>query len=273
MRKIRIGVQLQPQHAEYAAIRRAALHAEAIGVDIVYTWDHFFPLRGNPDGNHFECWSLLASFAALTERVEIGSLVVGNAYRNPNLLADIARTVDHISGGRVILGVGGGWFQRDYDEYGYEFGTPGSRLRGLRDALPVIKERLGKLNPPPLRAMPILVGGGGEKVTMRIAAEHADIWHGFGDVETMRHKNAVLDDWCGRFGRDPAEIERSASVREMGDVRLGDGLVATGISQLTFGISGPDYDLSPVAEWIAWRDQRNAERSEERNAEPDSAAV
>lgn len=256
MSKIRIAVQLKPQHAEYGAIRQAAMKAEELGVDIVYNWDHFFPLSGEPDGKHFECWTMLASFAEVTERVEFGALVTCNSYRNPDLLADMARTVDHISDGRLILGIGAGWFEKDYDEYGYEFGTAGDRLSDLRDALPRIEQRFETLNPPPVRKIPILIGGGGEKRTLRYTARHADIWHGFGNPEKLAHKNGVLDEWCAKEGTDPAAIERSAGVNPK-KVDGAEAYLEAGITQFTLGIGGPDYDLSPVSEWIAFRDSHN----------------
>src|SRR5581483_10436078 len=162
---------------------------------------------GEKDGPHFEGWTLLTAMAMLTTRAEVGCLVTCNGYRNPNLLADMARTVDHISAGRLILGIGAGWNQRDYDEYGYEFGTPASRLKELGNSLPIIKARWEKLNPPPVRNIPILIGGGGEKVTLKLTARYADLWNGFGPPENWQRKNEILTNWCHEVGRDPAAIE------------------------------------------------------------------
>jgi len=255
---IRVALQLQPQHAEYSEIRDAVVRGEEMGVDIIFNWDHFFPLSGAPDGKHFECWTMLGSWAEVTERVEIGALVTCNSYRNPELLADMARTVDHASDGRLILGIGAGWFERDYDEYGYEFGTAGSRLADLRQALPRIEARFSKLNPAPTRDIPILIGGGGEKKTLRYTAEFADIWHGFGQPDVIRHKNQVLDRHCADIGRDPSEIQRSSGVSPA-RVELGDQVVAAGATMVTLAFDGNKrFDFSPVAEWLAWRDERNA---------------
>jgi probable F420-dependent oxidoreductase len=267
----RIAVQIQPQHADYADIRRLCATLEDIGVDVLFNWDHFFPLNGDPDGRHFEAWTMLAAWAEATERVEIGALVTCSAYRNANLLADMARTVDHISArtgeGRLILGIGSGWFERDFDEYGYEFGTAGGRLDALARDLPVIKDRWTRLKPAPTREIPILIGGGGEKKTLRIVAEHATIWHGFGGAETIAHKHEVLDEWCRRVGRDPAEITRSAGVaptpgRMAEQVESyssnAQSLYDVGTRLFTVGLSGERYDdLDKVRELVAWRDEVN----------------
>ncbi|MBA2560567.1 MAG: LLM class F420-dependent oxidoreductase [Propionibacteriales bacterium] len=256
-RPVRIGVQLQPQHADYPDVRRAVARAEEIGVDVIFNWDHFFPLSGEPEGKHFECWTMLGAWAEATEAVEIGALVTCNSYRNPELLADMARTVDHISDGRLILGIGSGWFEKDYDEYGYDFGTAGGRLDNLAESLPRIERRLTRLNPAPSRDIPVLIGGGGEKKTLRIVAQHADIWHGFGNADALTHKHNVLDDWCQKVGRDPAEIERSAGVPAGDPAQVGPALLDAGTRLLTVSIGGPDYDLAKVKDWVAWRDEQN----------------
>ncbi len=257
-RPVRIGVQLQPQHADYSEIRRAVAEAEEAGVDVVFNWDHFFPLYGEADGRHFECWTMLGAWAEATSRVEIGALVTCNGYRNPDLLADMARTVDHMSDGRLILGIGAGWFERDFDEYGFDFGTAGSRLGDLEAGLQRIHARWDRLNPAPVRKIPVLIGGGGEKKTLRYTARHADIWHGFGDLDTLRRKRAVLDEWCGAQGRDPAEIERSSSAGEQSPEAFGQALLDVGVTFVTLGLSGPRYDLGLTRDWVAWRDEVNA---------------
>jgi probable F420-dependent oxidoreductase len=263
MTDVRIGIQIQPQHADYATIRRTAARAEEMGVDVIYNWDHFFPLFGGEpdrhDGKHFECWTMLGAWAEQTSRVQIGALVTCNSYRNPQLLADMARTVDHISNGRLILWIGSGWFEKDYDEYGYEFGTARSRLDDLDRALPLIEQRLAALDPPPTRKIPILIGGGGEKVTLRIVAEHADVWHTFGNQDTIVHKSKVLDEWGAKVGRDAAAIDRSISVKPE-QLAEADDFRSLGVTEFTIGITGPDLDLDPVKPWLKWRDSVNGIR-------------
>ncbi len=254
---IRIGLQIQPQHADYSQIRDAVLRAEDLGVDVIFNWDHFFPLYGDPEGMHFEAWTMLAAWAEQTSRVDLGVLVTCNSYRNPELLADMARTVDHISGGRLILGIGAGWFERDYDEYGYEFGMPGTRIADLAQAMPRIRDRWAKLNPAPTRQIPVLIGGGGERKTLRIVAEHADVWHSFGDVDTLSRKSGILDEHGAAVGRDTATlVERSVGVGDKVPEQIADELVAAGATLFTVGTGGPDYDLSLAAQWVTWRDAR-----------------
>jgi probable F420-dependent oxidoreductase len=244
MARCNVGVQLHPQHTTTKALREAWRAADQMGVDSLWVWDHFFPLYGDRNGAHFEAYSLLAAMAVETSHARFGAMVTGGGYRNPDLLADMARTIDHLSGGRFILGIGAGWFQRDYNEYGYDFGTAASRLKLLGKSLERIKRRLAKLNPPPIGALPILIGGGGEKVTLRLTAQYADMWNTFPPASVYARKMRVLDEWCAKLNRDPRAIERTVEVRpdQMNEV---EDLLAAGAQHLIMEI-GPPFDLKPV---------------------------
>jgi alkanesulfonate monooxygenase SsuD/methylene tetrahydromethanopterin reductase-like flavin-dependent oxidoreductase (luciferase family) len=235
MRPVRVGVQVSNQHAPYPLIRDTVRELEDLGVDVIFNWDHFFPLTGDPDGLHFEAWTMLGAIAEQTSRVEF----------------------DHISGGRFIFGTGSGWFERDFTEYGYDFGTVGSRLDALAVDLPRIRERWTKLNPAPTRDIPILIGGGGEQKTLKIVAEHADIWHSFVDPDTLVRKLGVLQHWCEAVGRDFTEIELSTgtSIRGMGssEISVLDVYRALGVSLFEFAINAGD-DLTRLKRLLAWRD-------------------
>jgi alkanesulfonate monooxygenase SsuD/methylene tetrahydromethanopterin reductase-like flavin-dependent oxidoreductase (luciferase family) len=190
------------------------------------------------------------------------------AYRNPELLADMARTTDHVSGGRMYLGIGSGWFERDYVEYGYEFGTAPGRLRQLGDDLPRIRARLAALRPAAIGDLPILIGGSGEKVTLKPTAQYADAWNSFGPPASFAHKNAVLDRWCAEVGRDPAEIERTVAI-EPEDVDELDAYIEAGATHVIVMLGpnsgskrakvlrslrrSPPFDLGPVERLLARR--------------------
>ncbi len=259
MGPIKVGVSLHPQHTTVERLREAWRRADELGADSIWTWDHFFPLYGDTDGPHFEAYTLLAAAAVDTSRATVGAMVTCNSYRNPQLLADMARTLDHLSGGRFILGIGAGWFERDHDAYGYEFGTAMDRLAHLAVALPKIASRLAELDPPPVQAkLPLLIGGGGEKVTLRLVAEHADAWNGFGPPASFARKNAVLDEWCATVGRDPASIERTVLIDhdeldeapeflEAGATHL---IASTGFERPT----GEPFDLTGLERFLALRD-------------------
>jgi probable F420-dependent oxidoreductase len=244
MARFDVGVQLHPQATTVDALRAAWLAADQLGVDSIWIWDHFYPLYGDPEAEHFEAYTLLAALAAETSNARLGALVTCNSYRNPNLLADMARTIDHISHGRFILGIGSGWFERDYDEYGYEFGTAPDRLRRLEQSLPVIMERLGRLHPPPIGDVPILIGGSGEKVTLRLVAQYADGWNSFGPPERFAEKNRVLNEWCARLDRNPAQIERTVGINA-NEVENSQAYLDAGATHLIVML-GPPYDLDPV---------------------------
>ncbi|OBJ61741.1 LLM class F420-dependent oxidoreductase [Mycobacterium asiaticum] len=250
---LKIGVQIHPQNTTMAALRTAWQGVDDIGVDSLWTWDHFFPpLYGSPDEAHYEGWQILAAMAVTTAKVnQIGMLVTGCGYRNPDLLADMARTLDHLSGGRAVLGIGSGWMDKDEAEYGYPVRSPAQRLDALAEALPRIRRRIGLLQPGLIGPLPILIGGNGERRTLRLVAEHADMWNGYGDAETIRAKNRIIDRWCAEIGRDPGEIERTVWIERV-DPELVESLAAAGADHLILGLRAP-YDLQPVERLAAAR--------------------
>jgi probable F420-dependent oxidoreductase len=265
---IRIGVQLWPGGApDYRTWRDAVLTAEELGADVIFGYDHFHRpatvlsvdglpelLPEQPDVNNFEGWTALASWGEITTRAEIGVLVTGMGYRNPDLLADMARTVDHISGGRLILGLGSGWYEKDYTTYGYEFGTVKSRMDLFEDGLVRVENRLAQLIPAPVRKIPILIGGMGVRRTLPIVARHADIWHTFASVDEFRRKDQILKELMADAGREQALLTRGVHWIGREDA---DAFVANGVSLFTTEIHPTDdgYDFTELKDIIAWRDQ------------------
>ena len=202
-------------------------YAESTGWDGIWYADHFMPNEENVDQPIHEAWSILAAIAASVPRVRIGPLVAGNTYRNPALTAKIAATVDHISGGRVVLGLGAGWQENEHEKYGFEFSTVKGRLDRLDEAVEIVTSLLSNnrtnyqgdhytildapLDPKPVQTkIPLMIGGGGRKRTLRTAAIHADEWNYWGMPSDIAELCQVLDAHCDDVGRDPAEIERSA---------------------------------------------------------------
>ncbi|MEM7030430.1 MAG: LLM class F420-dependent oxidoreductase [Chloroflexota bacterium] len=257
MSKIRVGVQVHQNHTTYESYAKAISTIDQIGVDTIWNWDHFFPMYGEENGHHFEGWTLLTAMAMLTKQAEIGCLVLCNSYRNPAMLSQMAKTLDHISGGRLILGLGSGWFEKDYTEYDFEFGTALSRLQDLDKSLPIIKHRWEIDLPKPMRnPIPILIGGSGEKVTLRITAQYADMWNSFGPAETYKHKNGVLNNWCEKLGRDPNEIERTIMVGRDNLDQL-DDFVEAGATHVMISVNDEPWQFDAVEKLVKWRDSVN----------------
>ena len=210
-------------------ILASARHVEATGWDGVWIADHFMPNADDVSEPCHEAWSVVAGLAASVPRIRLGTMVLSNTYRHPAVLAKMAATTDHISGGRLVLGLGAGWQENEHHAYGLEFSTVRDRLDRLEEACQVIKQlfiesranfrgqryqlRDAPLEPKPLQnPLPLMIGGGGEKVTLRITAKYADEWNAWGDLATFKHKAAVLDRHCEREGRDPADIQCSVAV-------------------------------------------------------------
>lgn len=222
---MRFGFWPNPR-SDYEATKTLAQHAEATGWDGIWLADHFLPDEDELIPVH-ESWITMAALARDVPRVRLGTLVAGNTYRHPAVLANMVATLDNLADGRVVLGLGAGWQRNEHEAYGIEYGTAGSRLDMLEESCQVLKGlfhndhfdfdgkyyqlRNAPLEPKPKQAkIPLMIGGGGEKRTLKITAQYADEWNVWGDVAILKHKMAILDQHCEAVGRDPNEIERSA---------------------------------------------------------------
>jgi F420-dependent oxidoreductase-like protein len=222
---MRFGFWVGNSHS-WDEILRSSKRAEDTGWDGVWFADHFMPLGDDVSGPIHEAWSVLAALGAATERVRLGALVSGNTYRHPAVLAKQAVTADHISDGRIVLGIGAGWQQNEHEAYGLEYGTFSDRFERLEEALQILRGLRdgsrttfdGKryqvseapLEPKPVGSLPIMIGGGGERKTLRMVAQYAEEWNVWSTPEIMAHKAKVLDEHCERLERDPATVQRSA---------------------------------------------------------------
>ena len=225
----RFGAQLWSQASDWPGIRAAALAAETGGWDSLWTWDHLLAIQGPWRQPIFEGWLSLAAWAALTSRVRLGLMVGANTFRNPGLTAKLAATLDHISDGRAVLGIGGAWFEREHEAHGIDFGAGfGERLDRLDEAVEIIRRLLdgetidhdgpayrlhdaAQLPRPIQPHLPILVGGSGPKKTLRTVARYADAWNTAGTLEEVAARVAILDEHCRAVGRDRSEIELTVS--------------------------------------------------------------
>jgi alkanesulfonate monooxygenase SsuD/methylene tetrahydromethanopterin reductase-like flavin-dependent oxidoreductase (luciferase family) len=230
MSDIRIGALCWNQYTDWPSLLQAGIRADELGYTSLWTWDHLYPIIGSWEGPILEAWTVLTAWAMATEKIRIGLMVGANTFRAPTLTAKLATTLDHVSSGRAILGIGAAWFEREHIAYGLDFGDgPPERLRWLAEALPIMRGMLHgerpsasgprytareiRNDPPPIQAhLPLLIGGGGEKVTLRLVARYADANNVGGGVEAVKRKESILLEHCEREGRDPAEIERTTGV-------------------------------------------------------------
>jgi F420-dependent oxidoreductase-like protein len=228
-----VGLELSPQHCTIDELRATWRVADEAGFAHVWAFDHFAAITGDVRGPVFEGWTLMGAMAEVVRSARIGLMVTGNTYRHPGVLAKIAVTVDHLSGGRLEFGLGAAWAEAEHTMLGIPFPGTGERIHRMGEALEVVKRlwtqdevdfdgrfytlRGAFSNPRPLQRPhpPIWVGGAGEKLTLRYVARHADVWNAGGntDLETARRKSAILDEHCATVGRDPQEIRRSVMLQ------------------------------------------------------------
>jgi alkanesulfonate monooxygenase SsuD/methylene tetrahydromethanopterin reductase-like flavin-dependent oxidoreductase (luciferase family) len=230
MAEVRIGVLCWNQYTSWPDLLEAGVRADRLGYDSLWTWDHLYPIVGDSNGPILEGWLVTTGWAMATTRVRIGLMVGANTFRNPALIAKMATTLDHVSNGRAILGIGAAWFGEEHEAFGLEFGSgPPERLRWLAEALPIMRGMLDGTEPTaagphyaakrtrnlpaPVQAhLPIAIGGGGEQVTLKLVARYADMNNVGGGVANVRRKEEILLRHCEDVGRDPSTIERTTGV-------------------------------------------------------------
>jgi len=230
MPDLRLGALCWNQYTDWPSLLAAGTRSEELGYESLWTWDHLYPIVGNSDGPIHEGWLTLAAWAQATKKIRIGLMVGANTFREPALTAKMATTLDHISGGRATLGIGGAWFEEEHEAYGIAFGDGfPERLRWLAEALPIMRGMLRndrptakgnryhakavRNDPPPIqKRLPLLIGGGGEQVTLKLVAKYGDANNLGGGIAKIRHKEEVLLRHCEAVGRDPNEIERTAGL-------------------------------------------------------------
>jgi probable F420-dependent oxidoreductase len=263
--RFKVGVQLHPQHTTVDELLEAARVADSLGVDGIWLWDHFFPLYAKdgpydwppaPDltGSHFESWTLLAALAVSVDHAMLGVLISNIHFRNPDLMADMARTIDHLCNGRFILGLGAGNIERDFIEYGYDFVDGRQRLEILESGIERIKRRVSVLDPPPMGTLPLLIGGSGRKVTLRIVAQYADLWNSFGPPAEYAAQNVALGEWCETLGRDPTEIERTVLMDTGAEIDELNEFIEAGCKHFIVGCGHP-FDMADVRRLLEARDE------------------
>jgi alkanesulfonate monooxygenase SsuD/methylene tetrahydromethanopterin reductase-like flavin-dependent oxidoreductase (luciferase family) len=257
---VKFGLQLWSQQTDWPGFRDAALAAEANGWDSVWTWDHLLAIFGPWDQPIFEGWGALAALGPITERVRLGLMVGANTFRNPGVTTKLATTLDHVSGGRAVLGIGAAWFEREHEAFGIPFGaSPGERIGWLDESVMLMRRLLdgervdhdgptyvmrdALCEPRPVQAhLPILIGGSGRQRTLRVVAESADGWNTSGPFEDVQDALAMLQRHCAQIGRDIATIEKTVSfpiiLRDdaaAADTRIHELMAANGVPAADFG--------------------------------------
>lgn len=268
---MKVGIDASQHQLTWAELRTRVLWAQEAGFESAWVFDHFTALYGSPGGPCLEGWTLLAALAVATDRIRLGALVTGVTYRHPSLLAAEVVTVDHVSGGRLNVGLGAAWHGEEHERLGFEFPPTPERVQRLDETVQIVKglltsddfdfdgrhyqlrEAFYRPRPVQLPHPPIWIGATGEKVMLPLAARHADVWHAFGSVRDLVRKSAIVDRAAEAVGRDPSAIERSTglSISEPWDQvrREADRLREAGFTSLI--VSWPADGYPRVEQFVA----------------------